>query len=126
MVLDLGKDYYHLSGEGLSDLSSKVKAGNMEDVLRVYESEMRVSHCHIRSETTSDRLNGLLGDVICFGFIEPGQERRHGQLDPDPFNPGPKDQSEWFLGRYAFLVYRAHTALARKTAVRPLLVPLVP
>ena len=43
MVLDLGKDYYHLSGDALSDLSTKVKAGNMEDVLRVYESEMRVS-----------------------------------------------------------------------------------
>jgi nuclear-control-of-ATPase protein 2 len=43
MVLDLGKDYYHLSDQGLLDLSSKVKAGNMEDVLKVYESEMRVS-----------------------------------------------------------------------------------
>lgn len=43
MVLDLGKDYYHLSDQGLSDLSAKVKAGNMEDVLKVYESEMRVS-----------------------------------------------------------------------------------
>ncbi|KAH8090542.1 ATP synthase regulation protein NCA2-domain-containing protein [Filobasidium floriforme] len=41
MVLDLGKDYYHLSDQGLSDLSAKVKAGNMEDVLKVYESEMR-------------------------------------------------------------------------------------
>jgi hypothetical protein len=42
MVLDLGKDYYHLSGQALTDLSGKVKAGNMEDVLRVYESEMKV------------------------------------------------------------------------------------
>jgi nuclear-control-of-ATPase protein 2 len=43
MVLDLGRDYYKLSGPQLEDLGRSVKAGDMEQVLRVYEREMQVS-----------------------------------------------------------------------------------
>lgn len=43
MVKDLGRDYYHLSGPQLEDLGNKVKSGDMEQVLRVYEHEMQVS-----------------------------------------------------------------------------------
>jgi hypothetical protein len=42
MVLDLGKDHYHLQGEALRALGDKVRHGNMEDVLKVYEEEMKV------------------------------------------------------------------------------------
>jgi len=93
MVLDLGKDYYHLSDQGLSDLSAKVKAGNMEDVLKVYESEMRVSSAILPWR----REFGLEADVGCrlnCWRIESRQERRHGQSDPDAVDPGSKDQSD--------------------------------
>ena len=43
MVLDLGRDYYGLKGEQLEVLGGKVRAGDMEEVLRVYEREMQVS-----------------------------------------------------------------------------------
>jgi nuclear-control-of-ATPase protein 2 len=43
MVLDLGRDYYHLSGPELDALGQKVRSGDMEQVLRVYEQEMQVS-----------------------------------------------------------------------------------
>ena len=43
MVLDLGRDYYGLKGEGLEVLKGKVRGGDMEEVLRVYEKEMQVS-----------------------------------------------------------------------------------
>lgn len=43
MVLDLGRDHYHLQGEALTALQEKVRHGNMEDVLKVYEEEMKVS-----------------------------------------------------------------------------------
>lgn len=42
MVLDLGRDHYHLSGAALEALGRKAMDGNMEDVLKVYEEEMRV------------------------------------------------------------------------------------
>lgn len=42
MVLDLGKDHYHLQGDALTALGDKVRHGNMEDVLKVYEEEMKV------------------------------------------------------------------------------------
>ena len=42
MVLDLGRDYYKLSGPALEALGAKVRAGDMEEVLRVYEKEMQV------------------------------------------------------------------------------------
>ena len=42
MVLDLGRDYYHLSGPALTALGEKVRNGDMEEVLRVYEKEMTV------------------------------------------------------------------------------------
>lgn len=41
MVMDLGKDYYHLDGAQLQELKKKVNAGDLESVLKVYESEMR-------------------------------------------------------------------------------------
>jgi nuclear-control-of-ATPase protein 2 len=43
MVLDLGRDYYKLSGPELDALGQKVRSGDMEQVLRVYEQEMQVS-----------------------------------------------------------------------------------
>ena len=47
MVLDLGRDYYKLDGPQLESLSAKVRSGDMEEVLRVYEREMQVSLCVI-------------------------------------------------------------------------------
>lgn len=41
MVMDLGKDYYHLNDSQLANLKDKVNEGDMESVLKVYESEMR-------------------------------------------------------------------------------------
>lgn len=43
MVRDLGKDYYKLNGPELEALAERVKSGDMEQVLRVYEQEMQVS-----------------------------------------------------------------------------------
>ena len=43
MVLDLGRDYYHMSPPQLDELSAKIRGGDMEEVLRVYEKEMQVS-----------------------------------------------------------------------------------
>lgn len=96
MVLDLGKDYYHLSGDALSDLSTKVKAGNMEDVLRVYESEMRVSRTRAAGASCYRR-DLRLGFCRFLRLLEPGQERRDGQLDSDLVDSGAKDQSECFI-----------------------------
>lgn len=42
--MDLGRDYYKLDGPQLESLSAKVRSGDMEEVLRVYEREMQVSH----------------------------------------------------------------------------------
>ena len=42
MVMDLGRDYYHLSGPELEALSQQVKQGDMQSVLKVYEKEMQV------------------------------------------------------------------------------------
>lgn len=39
--MDLGRDYYHLSGPQLQALGDRVKNGDMEEVLRVYEREMQ-------------------------------------------------------------------------------------
>lgn len=53
MVLDLGKDHYHLQGEALNALGEKVRHGNMEDVLKVYEAEMK-----------SPLKNALMGSLV--------------------------------------------------------------
>ncbi|KAJ9116572.1 hypothetical protein QFC20_000504 [Naganishia adeliensis] len=53
MVLDLGRDHYHLQGEALTALQEKVRHGNMEDVLKVYEEEMK-----------SPLKNAVLGSLI--------------------------------------------------------------
>ncbi|AFR97473.1 hypothetical protein CNAG_04746 [Cryptococcus neoformans var. grubii H99] len=53
MVMDLGKDYYHLSGPQLQALGDKVKNGDMEEVLRVYEREMQ-----------SPLKNALMGSLV--------------------------------------------------------------
>ncbi|WWC68050.1 uncharacterized protein I206_101969 [Kwoniella pini CBS 10737] len=53
MVLDLGRDYYHLSGPDLDALSVKIKTGDMEEVLRVYEKEMQ-----------SPVKNALMGSLV--------------------------------------------------------------
>jgi hypothetical protein len=73
MVLDLGKDHYRLSGPALEALGRKVIQGNMEDVLRVYEEEMRVSTSRndIRAKTASAER------FLCV-YSEPNQERYYG------------------------------------------------
>lgn len=43
MVVDLGRDYYHMSGPELERLGQKVRGGDMEPVLRLYENEMKAS-----------------------------------------------------------------------------------
>lgn len=53
MVLDLGRDYYHMSPPELNQLSTKIKAGDMEEVLRLYEKELQ-----------SPVKNALLGNLI--------------------------------------------------------------
>ena len=40
--MDLGRDYYHLTGPALEQLGDKVRGGDMEEVLRVYEQELKV------------------------------------------------------------------------------------
>jgi hypothetical protein len=75
----------------------------MEDVLRVYESEMRVSRT--RAAAASCYGTDLRLDLgLSLRRLEPGQERRHGQLDSDPVDPGAKDQSKclilFFAPRY--------------------------
>lgn len=62
---DLGRDYYKLKGPELEALGERVKSGDMEQVLRVYEQEMQV-----RPLTCSWR---LMSNVI-----EPAQERLDG------------------------------------------------
>jgi nuclear-control-of-ATPase protein 2 len=42
MVVDLGRDYYHMSELELDGLAQKVRRGDMEEVLRLYEKEMKV------------------------------------------------------------------------------------
>jgi nuclear-control-of-ATPase protein 2 len=76
MVLDLGKDHYRLSGPALEALGRKAIQGNMEDVLRVYEEEMRVSTSRndIRAKTASADgssassqnpiKNAIMGDLV--------------------------------------------------------------
>ncbi|ORX33993.1 ATP synthase regulation protein NCA2-domain-containing protein [Kockovaella imperatae] len=41
MVMDLGRDYYHLSGAELENLGRQVKEGDMDAVLKVYEKELQ-------------------------------------------------------------------------------------
>ncbi|WVR04733.1 hypothetical protein IAU60_001744 [Kwoniella sp. DSM 27419] len=53
MVLDLGRDYYHLSGPALDALGDKIRSGDMEEVLRVYEKEMQ-----------SPVKNALMGSLV--------------------------------------------------------------
>ncbi len=73
MVLDLGRDHYHLSGAALEALGRKAMDGNMEDVLKVYEEEMRVSPKGPRPvadmaekifPSQNPLKNALLGDLI--------------------------------------------------------------
>jgi nuclear-control-of-ATPase protein 2 len=58
MVVDLGRDYYHLSGTELEQLGQKVRGGDMEPVLRLYENEMKASTC------TGTKRSGLWADVL--------------------------------------------------------------
>jgi nuclear-control-of-ATPase protein 2 len=43
MVMDLGRDYYHMNSTQLEGLGERIRGGDMEEVLRVYEKEMQVS-----------------------------------------------------------------------------------
>lgn len=78
MVRDLGRDYYKLKGPELEALGERVKSGDMEQVLRVYEQEMQVSLAQ-STEAGAD-------------LVEPAQERLDGQSSPNSLDPGPKDQ----------------------------------
>ena len=83
MVMDLGRDYYHMSPSELNALGDKIKAGDMEDVLRVYEKELQASHpCG-------------LGDTA--DHVEPGEKRSARELDQNSVDPGPKDKGERFV-----------------------------
>ena len=67
MVKDLGRDYYHLSGPALDALGEKVKHGDMEEVLRVYEKELQVRRerlVGICSSSQSPLKNAVLGSLI--------------------------------------------------------------
>lgn len=53
MVVDLGKDYYHLDQAQLDHLVSQVKQGDMEQVLKAYETEIK-----------SPLRNALMGSLV--------------------------------------------------------------
>jgi nuclear-control-of-ATPase protein 2 len=61
-VVDLGKDYYHMSGPELEQLGQKVRGGDMEPVLRLYENEMKASTCTCILGT--DRSHWSLSDIL--------------------------------------------------------------
>lgn len=87
MVVDLGRDYYHLPDDKLTELAEKIRAGNMDDVLKVYESEMKV-RCTINAP-----LQGKLTARMYIDRTEPAEERDHGQLDSHTADPGAEDKS---------------------------------
>lgn len=69
MVRDLGRDYYKLSGPELEALGERVKSGDMEQVLRVYEQEMQVGT--LFAENLADSLivqsplkSALMGSLV--------------------------------------------------------------
>lgn len=78
--MDLGRDYYKLDGPQLESLSAKVRSGDMEEVLRVYEREMQVGH---DASTTEDQT---------LMRLEPAKERVARQLGPDTAYPGTKNE----------------------------------
>ncbi len=53
MILDLGRDHYHLQGEALELMRKQVAQGDMEPVLKVYEGEMK-----------SPLKNALVGSLV--------------------------------------------------------------
>jgi len=64
MVLDLGRDYYKLSGSELDALGQKVRSGDMEQVLRVYEQEMQVSRKLGVADLQSPLKSALMGSLV--------------------------------------------------------------
>jgi hypothetical protein len=78
MVRDLGRDYYKLSGPELEALGERVKSGDMEQVLRVYEQEMQASF-PLRVSPVADR-------------VESTQKRLDGQSSPNLVDSSPEDQ----------------------------------
>lgn len=60
MVVDLGRDYYHLSGDQLDELKKQVETGNMSAVLKVYEQEMQSP---IKNALTGNLVRTLLIQV---------------------------------------------------------------
>jgi nuclear-control-of-ATPase protein 2 len=67
MVLDLGRDYYKLSGPKLDALGERVKAGDMEQVLRIYEQEMQVRTNAVYQDLADDQSplkNALMGSLV--------------------------------------------------------------
>lgn len=81
MVLDLGKDHYHLQGDALTALGDKVRHGNMEDVLKVYEEEMKVC-----------RSLGFGEHVAKPSYAVTAQERSDGKPRPHTFDSGPENK----------------------------------
>jgi len=66
MVLDLGRDYYHMNSTQLEGLGERIRGGDMEEVLRVYEKEMQVSLASLLDVTDEKNpvKNALLGSLI--------------------------------------------------------------
>lgn len=67
MVLDLGRDYYHMNPTQLEGLGEKIRGGDMEEVLRVYEKEMQVRTILtliLRAHRQNPVKNALLGSLI--------------------------------------------------------------
>lgn len=60
MVMDLGRDYYHLSGSQLEQLKKQVASGDMSSVLKVYENEMQSP---IKNALTGNLIRTLLIQV---------------------------------------------------------------
>ncbi|KAL1407260.1 Nuclear control of ATPase protein 2 [Vanrija albida] len=60
MVVDLGRDYYHLSGPQLDTLKAQVEKGDMESVLKVYEQELQHP---LRNALTGNLIRTLLIQV---------------------------------------------------------------
>ena len=82
MVIDLGRDYYHMSPPELDALGDKIRNGDMEDVLRVYEKELQASSlATLDSALTS----------------ESSQERVARKPDQDAFDPSAKDQGKLWI-----------------------------
>lgn len=80
MVLDLGRDYYHMSPPELDHLRDKIQAGDMEEVLRVYEKELQVGVVDTLADIQSPVKNALMGSLIRTLLIQVQKTKVSGQF----------------------------------------------